>query len=162
LIRSILCDDLFRRTIEQLKTPGRDARNLQSLRQLLSVQPIPYWTRHYRFDYPSLKPVHPLGPERIDTAIANVIVPLALLYARIFKDRVAREGALRVFDSMPAAAPNAITRLMEKQLLRGRVELLSVSAQQGVIQLHKFYCCEERCAECDVGAVVFSGRSKPG
>jgi hypothetical protein len=155
LIHTILCDDLFRRIIEDLKTTHIKGRAIPSLRKLLAVQPLPYWTRHYRFDEPSPKPVHPLGPERTDAAITNVIIPLALLYARIFKDRIVREGALRVFDSMPPAAENSVTRIMERQLLKGRLSLTSVGAQQGVIQLYKFYCSDERCAECDVGAVVF-------
>jgi hypothetical protein len=162
LIRTILRDDLFRRIIESLKTPGSNRSELSSLRKLLAIQPHPYWTRHYRFDEPSSKPVHPLGPERTDTAIANVVVPLALLYARIFKDRMVREGALRLFDSMPPAAENSITRTMEKQLLRGRLEITSVGAQQGVIQLYKFYCSEERCAECDVGMEVFGKSPQSG
>ncbi len=151
LIRSILCDDLFRRIIENLKTTDKRT----SVRKLLAAQPLPYWTHHYRFDFASPKPVHPLGPERTDAAITNVVIPLALLYARIFKDRIVREGALRLFGVMPPAAENSITRLMEGQLLKGRFALTSVGAQQGVIQLYKFYCSEERCAECDVGAVVF-------
>ena len=162
LIHSILCEDLFRRIIEILKMPDTRRRELSSIRKLLAVQPHPYWTRHYRFNEPSPKPVHPLGPERTDAAIANVVVPLALLYARIFKDRMVREGALRLFDSMPSAPVNSITRVMEKQLLKGRLALASVSAQQGVIQLYKFYCSEERCAECDVGVVVFGMSSKSG
>jgi hypothetical protein len=160
LIRTILCDDLFRRIIENLKSPESGAPAISSVRKLLAVQPLPYWTRHYRFNEPSPKPVHPLGPERTDAAITNVIIPLTLLYARIFKDGIVREGALRLFDSMPPAAENSITRIMEKQLLRGRLGLTSVSAQQGVIQLYKFYCSEERCAECDVGAVVFGRASE--
>jgi hypothetical protein len=155
LIHTILCEDLFRRIIETLKTTDNKARVIASMRRLLAVQTLPYWTRHYRFDYPSPKPVHPLGPDRTDAAITNVIIPLALLYARIFKDRMVREGALRLFDSMPPAAENSITRVMERQLLKGRLGLTSVGAQQGVIQLYKFYCSEERCAECDVGVVVF-------
>jgi hypothetical protein len=155
LIHTILCDDLFRQIIENLKTTGNKARAASLFRKLLAVQPLPYWTRHYRFDHPSSKPVHPLGPERTDAAITNVVIPLALLYARIFKDRIVREGALRLFDSMPPAAENSITRVMERQLLKKRLGLTSVSAQQGVIQLYKFYCSEERCAECDVGVVVF-------
>jgi hypothetical protein len=162
LIRAILCDDLFRRIIENLKTTDKKARAIPSLRELLAIDPLPYWTRHYRFDYPSSKPVHPLGPERTDAAITNVVIPLALLYARIFKDRTVREGALRLFDSMPPAADNCITRLMDKQLLNGRLGLTSVRAQQGVIQLYKFYCGEERCAECDIGALVFAKTPESG
>ena len=161
LIRTIVCDDLFRRMIETLKTTDTKTRMIPTLRKLLAIQPLPYWTRHYRFDYPSPKPVHPLGPERTDSAITNVVIPLALLYARIFKDRIVRERALRIFDSMPPAAENSITRAMARQLLKGRLELASVSTQQGVIQLYKFYCSEERCAECDVGVAVFAKVPEP-
>ena len=155
LIRAILCDDLFRRIIETLKTADKNEPAIRTIRSLLSVTPLPYWTRHYHFDRACSKPVHPLGPERIDVAIANVVVPLALLYARVFKDRFVREAALRLFESMPPAAENSITRFMEIQLLRARLEKKSVSTQQGVIQLYKFYCSEERCAECDVGVAAF-------
>ncbi|MCX6132496.1 MAG: DUF2851 family protein [Ignavibacteriales bacterium] len=161
LIRAILCDDLFRRIIENLKTTNTGGLEVRALRKLLAITPLPYWTHHYRFDQAISKPVHPFGLERTDAAIANVVIPLALLYARIFKDRLVREGALRLFESMPPAAENSVTRFMESQLLRGRVVLRSVSTQQGVIQLYKCYCSEERCVECDVGAVVFGRFSKP-
>jgi hypothetical protein len=160
LIRSILRDDLFRRIVESLKTTDKNPSPLRVLRTLLTITPLPYWTNHYGFDRSSSKPLHPLGPERIDIAVANVVVPLALLYARIFKDRMVRAGALRVFESLPPAPENSITRLMEDQLLRGRLEPMSAAAQQGEIQLYKFYCSDERCAECEVGVVVFGKAAK--
>lgn len=155
LVRTILCDDLFRRIIELLKDSGDRASEIQSLRTLLTAKPLTFWTNHYRFEHASSKPVHSLGPERTDAIITNAIIPLSLLYARTFKDRIVREGALRLFESMPPAAENSITLMMQRQLLKERYRLSSVSAQQGVIQLYKFYCREERCAECDVGVVVF-------
>ena len=161
LIRAILCEDLFRRLIESLKSSDKQAPAIRSLRSLLGVTPLPFWTRHYTFDHASSKPVHPLGPERTDIAIANVVIPLTLLYARVFKDRLVREKALRLFEAMPPAAENSITRFMETQLLRGRIEHNSVSAQQGVIQLYKFYCSEERCAECDIGVAVLGPPASP-
>jgi len=157
LVRTILCDDLFRRIIEILKGSGDGASEIQPLRTLLAVRPPTFWANHYRFEHASSKPVHSLGPERTDAVIANAIIPLSLLYARTFKDRVVREGALRLFESMPPAAENSITLMMQRQLLKERVHLSSVSAQQGVIQLYKFYCREERCTECDVGVAVFGG-----
>jgi hypothetical protein len=155
LVRSILREDFFRRMIEILKTPGDALAALRSLRAMLVVNPHPYWTSHYRFEHGTSRPVHPLGPDRIDAVITNAIIPLALLYARIFKDRCVREGALHLFESMPPAAENSTTRIMAGQLLRDRLGVASVSVQQGLIQLFKFYCGEERCAECDVGRAVF-------
>lgn len=155
LIQSILSDDLFRRLVEVLKSPAEHPARVRAIRMLLFVKPLPYWSSHYRFDHPTTKLVHPLGPERTNAAITNAIIPLALLYARIFKDRLVREGALHLFESMPPAAENSTTRLMENQLVRNHIGAASVSTQQGLIQLYKFYCGDERCAECDVGRVVF-------
>lgn len=160
IARTILCDDLFRKIIEVLKNPGDSSGRLQSIRGLLSVEPHPFWIHHYQFDHPTSNRIRPLGTDRTDVIIANSIIPLSLLYARTFRDRRVREGALHLFQSMPSATDNSITRLMQRQLLKERISLATVSAQQGVIQLYKFYCREERCAECEVGAVVFgsSGR----
>lgn len=125
------------------------------MRGLLAVESLPFWTHHYHFDHATVKPIRALGPERTDEIIVNMIVPLVLLYARIFRDRIVREETLRLFDAMPPTMENSITRLMEKQLLRGKLPMTSVSLQQGVIQLYKFYCSEQRCAECEVGGLVF-------
>jgi hypothetical protein len=43
---------------------------------------------------------------------------------------------------------------MQKHLLRGRIPLKSVADQQGVIQLYKYYCLEDHCAECAVGDAI--------
>ena len=155
LIRKILRDDLFRKLIEILKTPMSGAARISSIRLLLEVDPHPFWRHHYQFEHVTTKPVCALGPERTDDLITNAVIPLALLYARTFRDRIVREETLRLFDAMPPAKENSITRLMEQQLLHRRLPLTSVGVQQGLIQLYKFYCTEKRCIECEVGAFVF-------
>ncbi|HTY37683.1 MAG TPA: DUF2851 family protein [Bacteroidota bacterium] len=154
LIRFILSADLFRGIVEKIKSDNPQGRSLHEVRSLFRLEPLQYWTRHTHFDRVCSRSVHPLGAERIDIAIANVVVPLVLLYARIFRDRVARERTLQLFESMPPAAENSITRFMAGQLVQDRLGKTSVSTQQGVIQLYKYYCSEERCAECDIGVTI--------
>jgi hypothetical protein len=156
LVRKILCEDLFRSLIEALKTIEKAPQILKSVRKQLAVTPLPFWQTHYHFDHSVSKNTRVLGTQRIDDLITNTVIPLALLYARIFKDRVIREQALQVFYTAAGGPANSITTLMEKHLLRGAVDLTSVSNQQGVIQLYKYYCLEGRCVECAVGAVVRS------
>jgi hypothetical protein len=96
-----------------------------------------------------------LGQARINDIIVNTILPIVLLYARIFKNRGIRERVLQVYSWFPVLSENSITRMMEKQLNRGRVKISSMSLQQGIIQLYKYYCMEKRCAECEVGRIVF-------
>ena len=155
LIQRLLCDDFFRKVIQILKSPPGQEDKLDSLRELLSVGPVEFWSNHYHFDHSTTKQIRSLGPERVNDMIVNAIVPIALLYARTFKDLGVRERALMLYDALPPSMENSTTRLMARQLLRGKVRLSSVATQQGVIQLYKFYCREERCAECDVGRVVF-------
>jgi hypothetical protein len=92
---------------------------------------------------------------RIREIIINAVLPAILLYARIFKDITIREGALRVYLNLPASEDNSITRLMEKQLLKGRYPQEHVGHQQAVIQLYKYYCLEGRCLECELGQKLF-------
>jgi hypothetical protein len=154
LVRRILCEDLFRNLIETLKTIDGGTEAFKSIRERLTITPLPFWRNHYQFDHPATKPTQVLGPERIGDLITNAVIPLALLYARIFKDRLVRERTLQLFCTAPPTAENSITRLMDKHLLRGAVGLTSVSSQQGVIQLYKYYCLEEQCVDCAVGATV--------
>jgi hypothetical protein len=161
-VKKILCEDLFRNLIGTLKTIEGGAETFASIRKHLAVTPLPFWRYHYQFDCPTAKQTQALGPERIGDLITNTVIPLALLYARIFKDRLVRERALQLFDSAPPSAQNSITRLMDKYLLRGAVSVQSVVNQQGVIQLYKYYCLEGRCAECAVGGVMRTDGSSGG
>ena len=155
LIQKFLHDDLFRKVIQIIKSGAAATEKQSTLHKLLSINAHLFWSQHYNFDEPAAKPIKPLGVSRIDDIIVNTILPIAFLYARIFKDKDVREGAIAFLQSMAPLSENSVTRLMSKQLLKGRVKLDSAGAQQGVIQLYKFYCTEERCAECEVGKVVF-------
>lgn len=157
LVRKIIGEDLFRILLETIKSAENPAASLRSARTLLSVDSHPFWTTHYTFGESAAPPIHPLGPERRDEMIINTVVPLGLLYARIFKDRLVRERTLGLFHAIPSASTNSVTRLMQKQLVRDKFSMGDAGTQQGLLQLYKFYCCEELCAECDVGAVVFGG-----
>jgi len=159
LVRKIITEDLFRILLETIKSAESHAASLRSARILLSINPHPFWTSHYTFGEPASPPIHPLGPDRRDEMIINTVVPLGLLYARIFKDRQVREKILGLFDVIPSASTNSVTRLMQKQLVRDKLAVGGASTRQGLLQLYNFYCREELCAECDVGAVVFRGPS---
>lgn len=155
VVRKLVREDLFRNVIQLLKSSTAVSEKHSSLRTLFRVGAHPFWSLHYNFDEPATKQIKPLGASRADDIIINTILPLALLYARVFKDKEVREGAIQLLQSLPAVSENSLTRLMARQLVKGRVKLDSVGAQQGLIQLYKFYCTEERCAECEVGKLVF-------
>jgi hypothetical protein len=154
LIKKFLANDFFRCIIQTLKSNISVAEKKQKLVQLFNIETNDFWKHHYNFDKAASNNVTALGASRIREIVVNAVLPVALLYARIFKDKAVREGALDVYQSLPASENNSITRLMEKQLLKGRLSLKNVSRQQAVIQLYKFYCAERRCSDCEFGAVL--------
>ncbi|MBI3587460.1 MAG: DUF2851 family protein [Ignavibacteriales bacterium] len=158
IAQKFFSDDLFRTIIQLIKSPLEEKKKRETLQALLHVEPNEFWSWHYNFDERSPKRVQALGSERMNDMIVNAVIPIAFSYARTFKDKNVREGTLRLYESFPPLTENSLTRLMEKQLLKGKLKLNSVSAQQGAIQLYKFYCREERCEECEVGRVVFGNR----
>ena len=154
LIKEFLVNDFFRSIIQILKADFTAAEKEHNLIQLFSIDTNDFWKHHYNFDKAVSSNVSALGISRIRDIIINGILPISLLYTRIFKDKTVRDGALGVYQSFPKSEDNAITRLMEKQLLKGKLSLKNVGRQQAVIQLYKFYCTEGRCSDCDLGAVL--------
>jgi len=156
LINKFFFDDLFRRIIQTIKANSSEGEKERELIRLFSTETNDFWKHHYNFDEAAPKNVSTLGTMRIREIIINVVLPITLLYARIFKDKTVRESALGVYLSLPAIEDNSITRLMEKQILKGRHPQDHVGHQQAVIQLYKYYCLEGRCAECEFGQKLFA------
>ena len=92
-----------------------------------------------------------VGRGRAIDAAVNLFVPTLFLYARLFHDRPLRGAVLAALGSLPRTQENSITRLMERRLLRKRVQIQGPLQQQALIQLYKFYCSQERCTECKIG-----------
>jgi len=160
LMKRILREDGFKRMIQTVKS--FQGNKVQELYSLFSLTTNYFWKTHYNFDHPSTKTVKALGATRTRDIIINTVVPMCLLYARIFRDAAVRHGTIEVYHSMSPSAENEITRLMQQQLLKGRLALDSPGRQQAAIQLYKFYCTEGRCHECDIGKLVFSTEIEDG
>lgn len=142
IIQKLLAEDFFRMVIQAFKQPSSSRETLRRLNQLFEINVNEFWQFHYSFDVRSEKPHAGLGSSRMNDIVINTIVPLALLYARTFKDTAVRTRAMDLYSSFPPLSDNSVTRLMERQLLRGKIELSSVGLQQGTIQLYKYYCTE--------------------
>ena len=137
-----------------MKAHSSPSEKEQKLIQLFSIETNDFWTHHFNFDKAALTNVTALGTSRIREIIINAVLPIALLYARIFKDKTVRDGALGVYQSLPAFENNSITRFMEKQLLKGKMLLKNVRCQQALLQLYTFYCKEKKCSDCELNSVL--------
>lgn len=155
LIKKFFFDDYFRCMIQTIKGKSTEKEKERELIRLFSVETNDFWKHHYNFEDEASKNVTALGDTRIREIIINAALPVTLLYARIFKDRTVRECSLRLYLSLPTSENNSITRLMERQLLKGRHPQEHVCDQQAAIQLYKYYCLEGRCLECELGQKLF-------
>jgi hypothetical protein len=155
LINNIFSNDLFRSIIQILKTTRSAKEKERELIRLFSIETNDFWKHHYNFDEEVPQNVRAIGIMRIREIIINTVIPIALLYARIFKDKDVRTGTIAMYNSLPSSENNSITRLIEKQLLKGRYAQKHVGRQQAAVQLYKYYCLEARCSECEVGQHLF-------
>jgi hypothetical protein len=122
---------------------------------LFSIKPDEFWQHHYRFEEATTAAAIKLGHSRQMDLILNVIIPVVMLYARVFSDSQIRTSAREVFSILPTSQKNVITRKVEKELFKGKVEARNALQLQGVLQLYRLFCAPERCSECVIGQMVF-------
>jgi hypothetical protein len=152
LLPALFGDESFRRLITLFKKETLSTQDrMHSIHSLFGFAPDEFWQHHYHFHGRAGRSGIVLGSARINDIIMNAIIPIVLLYARVFKNQEVRAHAKQLFTSMPAAQENNITRTMQQQLLKEKGTLDSALLQQGAIQLYKFYCVPTRCSECDIG-----------
>ncbi len=160
LIRKVLHLDLFRSLMLAVSAETALSARRAVLHRLLEPQAGPFWDRRVSFTRTVHTPISPLGPSRRDEIIINTVLPLALLYARLFRRPRTREGALQLLSWYPPNAANTLTDRMERQFVRGRFRIQNAQTQQALVQLYKYYCEDERCNECAVGRYLWGELSE--
>lgn len=145
----------FRRIIWTLKSDSLSApEKIAAIHALFAFTPDEFWSSHYRFGARSRTPVASLGDARFHEILVNAVLPVVLLYARIFKDKELRAHARAVLAAAPAPQETSVLRVVESQLLKDRFTIKSALHHQGAHHLYKLYCHPVRCSECAVGRRV--------
>jgi hypothetical protein len=151
LLYEIIYKDLFKRIVEAFQNNDRISYEIESIFKNTAVSD--YWYFHYNFGKESKSIKRIIGKERINDILINVIIPVIILYSRIFNDDKLGRNALNLYMKKgEKASSNEISRIMESQL---NIKAGTVSRQQGLIHLHNFYCLEGRCKNCRIGKLVF-------
>ena len=157
LIGLFLQENVLKSIIHIIKDRTIDVRKrCVMLEEMFIVRADEFWSSHYQLKERAKRKLQNLiGAERAHDIIINVVVPVCLLYARLFKDKEVRRGILKIFNEAKRSNDNFITRTIERQLLKNKLDLDSALLEQGAIQLYKQYCVQERCSECAIGKTVF-------
>lgn len=150
IINKLITEDMFRSIIQLLKSYENESAKIKELLKLFKIETFGYWRKYYHFDVIAKREHNLLGEERMREILINIILPLAFLYARIFKDMKVHNSVLNIYKSIKFKQKNSIIKLMEDQLIKGRVDLTIASHQQALIHLYKYYCVENKCRECEL------------
>ncbi|KQC11449.1 MAG: hypothetical protein APR54_02815 [Candidatus Cloacimonas sp. SDB] len=91
-----------------------------------------------------------LGLKRKDIMMINVILPLAILYARNMSFEDFETTALEVYKNYGGLAENYIIRNLAKFMTANQRKLISKKAiyQQGLLDIYYDYCINHSCAGC--------------
>ncbi|MDI6779729.1 MAG: DUF2851 family protein [Bacteroidota bacterium] len=158
IVEKINSGNLFKVIVQLIENQAMgNTEKLRKLISLLTVEASGFWENHYRFNKEAAMRLKVLvGKDRAVEIIINIIIPLCLMYARVFKKKNVREMALKLFSEIKSSRNSAIVKTVEEQLVRGKFKLNTAPLYQGGVQLYKFYCVEEKCADCDVGIRLFN------
>jgi hypothetical protein len=151
LLFELLYNNLFDKIIscfEYSKKPVTETVNI-----LNSIKVTDYWYSHYKFGGKPALIKNIIGKDRIMNIIINVIKPLLFKYGSVTRNVSLVESVIHHFkNSKYSISSNEISRVMKSQL---NYRIRKVSEEQGMIQLHNFYCIKGRCNECEIGKLVF-------
>lgn len=151
LLPSLFARSLLSRILGVLRLPGATPSERRSaLISLFRVSPDRFWSRHYHFRGTRRGGGIALGHARVHELLVNSIVPLLLLYARVYTDGWVRRGSLALLRALPSAGENRLTRLVKAALIGGNTGLRSPVEQQGLLHLYSLYCSRGRCSRCPV------------
>ncbi len=148
-------EDSFRGIISLFKegsTSSRERRRI--LHDMFRFEPDEYWRHHLHFRGTRGTEGVTIGEGRIDDILVNAIVPVVLLYARIFREQGIRLHARALYEELPRLQENGITRAIQRHAVKERFALTSALLQQGALQLYRFYCLQHRCADCMIGTRI--------
>lgn len=138
----------FRSIVRLVKDDAvRPRRAVTRLADLFAADPGAFWRTHERFGPPCAGAGAGIGRARVHEVLVNAVLPVLLLYARVFTDPSVRARAMDILRVVPRGHPVpagiAVARTFGTPAVRGGALLT-----QGAIHLVRLYCTPLRCAEC--------------
>jgi len=136
-----------------------DQQLLESLHEILQIEPDEFWSWHWTFKSARLaKPQPLLGAARVTDLAVNVILPWLWVRAKEGGNEKFQREVERRFFAWPAAEDNSVLKLARQRLLgtsSARV-LKGAAAQQGLMQIVRDFCEHSNavCADCQFPDLV--------
>ena len=157
IVDSIINNNLVGVLIKKFSELNSTKVLINSIRSLFIVKAVGYWSGHYIFEKKSnVKLNYIIGLSRADEIFINVLLPYLSVYFSVFGSVNLSKKVLKVFNEYEQKMDNKIVRTVSNGLsLEGYNNKTIYS--QGMIELYRNYCSKNKCLECDIGKIVFSG-----
>jgi hypothetical protein len=123
-----------------------DAKNLDELKLLMSMDVSAYWQSHYLFDKQSPQKKKKLGEESIQNLIINTVIPFLFVYGKAKADESYIERALQFLEELEGENNSIVSNW--KSL---NVPVEKAYATQALLQLKNNYCDQKKCLQCSIG-----------
>jgi hypothetical protein len=96
-----------------------------------------------------------IGEDRACAIVANGLIPFALALAEHTGDFQLSEATSQVWERLPSAGNNEVTRRARRQVAgSSRLSGLGSRGEQGLIHLDSALCAPRRCRECPIAFLV--------
>lgn len=104
----------------------------------------------FQTDKVDLPQNYKLGKTRIDTILINIILPLAVVYAREKQYNKLEQVIFEIYQNYPGLPSNYLTKYMEKFLNTDQKKIIRKHAvnQQGILNIYYENCQHHYCEAC--------------
>ena len=123
-----------------------EAKDIDTLRQLLATHATKYWRTHYSFGAESRESDKQLSVAMTDSLLINAVAPTLFCYGRTTMNEECEERALDLMEQIKAE-DNHIIRMWRECGLT----VASAADSQALIQLKNEYCDKRECLRCRFG-----------
>ncbi len=156
LIYKLLKKNLIGQILDAVKKSSNQKQLTRYLRSMFTIKAEGFWTRHYVFDQPAQSTIdYLIGESRADEIIINTILPIISLYFEIFKQRELSVKVIKLYLNYYQRNENNLVSEVADTLHLNDAWRRTV-LYQGMIELYRAYCSQEKCLECHIGEKVFA------
>lgn len=154
-LNKLLNENLIAQILHKIDRISDTKQLAKELRLLLAVKAEDYWERHYTFNQKSSAPIkYFIGGSRTDEIIINIILPIISVYFELFNKKELSKRVIDLYINYYQSSENNLVYEVSSTLTLNRAWKRSV-LYQGIIELFRNYCLQEKCLECKIGAIGF-------
>ncbi len=156
LAYKLLNKNLIGQILDIVEKANGQSQLIRNLRSLFMVKSEGFWASHFVFDQAAQSRIdYFIGESRADEIIVNIILPIISLYFEIFRQRELSVKVIKLYLNYYQRNENNLVSEVSNDLHLTDAWHRSV-LYQGMIELYRNYCSQEKCLECPIGEKVFA------